>query len=173
MRARHAVAVVPLAAALLLAGCSGRPGTAATVDGTRITDGQVASLLSDLAIINGSDTATPRQAVQSLIIAPTVLDVAADAGMGVSRQQGIDLLDDAAAQIGADPWDYSDELVEIAQMAVATNQLDTDANTEVQARVEDLDVRVNPRFGSWDSSGVTATTWPWILGAADSSTSAG
>lgn len=162
MRTRLRYAVVPVAAALLLAGC-GRPGTAATVDGRRITDAQVAAMVADLTKLNGSP-ATPQSAINSMVVSHAVLELATEAGVGVSEQQGRDLLDATVTQAGGTPWDYSEEILLAAQMEVAVQKADTELSDQIGDAVAALDVTVNPRFGTWDpTAGVQDPSWPWLI----------
>lgn len=162
------LAVVPLALALLLGGC-GRPGTAAVVDGERITDAQLATLVADLERLTAPtpDAApvAPSIALATFVQGPTIEEVGAEAGVATSDQQAIDLLDGAAAQSSIETWDYSPELVQFARLALTRQalQADPEASTEVGDRLAALDVELNPRFGTWDAGQVTPTVWPWLI----------
>lgn len=162
------LAVVPLALALLLGGC-GRPGTAAVVDGERITDAQLATLVADLERLTAPtpDAApvAPSIALATFVQGPTIEEVGAEAGVATSDQQAIDLLDSAAAQSSIETWDYSPELVQFARLALTRQalQADPEASTEVGDRLAALDVELNPRFGTWDAGQVTPTAWPWLI----------
>ncbi|TGO04192.1 hypothetical protein [Serinibacter arcticus] len=162
------LAVVPLAVALLLSGC-GRPGTAATVDGERITDAQLATLVEDLERLTAStpDAApvAPSVALATFVQGPTIEEVGAEAGAAASDHQAIELLDGAAAQSSLEPWEYSPELVQFARIALTRQALQADAaaSTEVGDRLAALDVELNPRFGTWDAGQVTPAAWPWLI----------
>lgn len=165
MRLRARYAVAPLAAALILTGCA-RPGTAAIIDGERITEAQVATLTSELQRLQGSGTT--QGAIANLISAGPVLDVATESGLGVSEQQGRELLDQIAAQSGTETWDYSDELVRVAQSNIALRSIQADGMLygEANVRVQALDITINPRFGSWSGeTGLVDPVWPWIIGS--------
>lgn len=162
MRLRARYAVAPLAVALILTGCA-RPGTAATVDGHRITDAEVASLTNDLATLEGE--ATSQTALGNLINAHAVLETVEEHGLGVSEQQGVELLDAVAAQGGVEPWDYSDVLVLVARYSLAADALrgDPAAMDDAVTRLKGLDVSLNPRFGTWSGeTGVVEPVWPWL-----------
>ena len=163
MRRSARLAVVPLAAALLLTGC-GRPGTAATVDGERITDAQVATLVDELSRLTSS-TSTPGTILPQMIVTPTVLRLAAEAGVATTDQEAIAVLDEGAAQKQVEPWDYSDELVDHVRQLLAAQVLmnDTEAGTALREEVAALDVEVNPRFGTWRDDALAPPAWPWLI----------
>lgn len=162
------LAVVPLAAALLLTGC-GRPGTAATVDGERITDAQLATLVDDLERLTASSPdagpVAPSIALATFVQGPTIEEVGAEAGAAASDMQAVELLDGAAEGSSLEPWDYSPELVQFARIALTRQalQADTAASAEVGRRLAELDVELNPRFGTWDAGQVTPASWPWLI----------
>lgn len=162
------LAIVPLAAALLLTGC-GRPGTAATVDGERITDAQVTRLVDDLSKLTTS-AVTPSNALSTMVVSPTILDVAESAGVGVSTAQALELLDTSAAQLQVEPWDYSPELIEYARVGLVSQTLQASPETAgaVSEQLTELDVDVNPRFGSWDAGTLSPASWPWLISAESS-----
>ncbi|WP_284249136.1 hypothetical protein [Litorihabitans aurantiacus] len=171
-RARHAVVIVPaLAAALVLTGC-GRPGTAATVDGERITEGQVGALVADLERLASTAQAgapvDPAQALSTLVQAPTILDVVAEFGATASDQEAVALLDSVVSQGGLEPWDYSAEIRQVAQLQLASPALQADeaASLEVGRRLAALDVDLNPRFGTWQDGQIAPTQWPWLVPSA-------
>src|SRR5690606_8113823 len=77
-------------AGALVAGCAPAPGTAATVDGQVIGETEVAAVVDELAFVT---EVTPTQAVAELIMAPEILEVAGDAGYGVSADDAAERLD--------------------------------------------------------------------------------
>ena len=166
MRTSARLAVVPLAAVLLLAGC-GRPGTAATVDGHRITDASLATLVDELSRLTTSAT-TAQSVLPDMIIAPTVDRVAAEYGAAVTDQQAIQVLDNSAAQLQVEPWDYSPEMIAYGRQFLETQVLkdDPEAAAEIGQGIKDLDVEVNPRFGTWDAGILAPTQWPWLIAPA-------
>lgn len=167
MRIRSRYIALSIAAGVLLTGCA-RPGTAATVNGERITEDSVSVLAADMTELQGSET-PPSSALQSLIISGPVLEVASETGNGVSPQQGVELLDGIVAQSGAQPWDYSDELVLVAQMSVAVQSTDEEFTTAIQTALEEAEVEVSPRYGAWDAAeGVQGAVWPWIVSSSSS-----
>lgn len=161
MRRIATTALVIAATATLAAGCA-RPGTAAMVDGERITDEQVATLSADMERLQGVAPASS-EIMSSLITVGPVLEVAEEAGIGVTDQQGIELLDSVVTSGGGEPWDYSDELIDIARLSYISQSLDAETNELINQRLLDIEADVNPRYGSWDPSlGVVPTTWPWL-----------
>lgn len=162
MRLRARFIAVPVLALAVLTGCA-RPGTAAVVDGTyRVSDDQVATFSEDLGRLQGTPV-TAQDSLRSLVLAEPVLDLAKAEGIGVTEQQGIELLDSIVEQGGGEPWEYSTELVDVARMSVAGQQMDDELNAQVNELILNLAVEVNPRYGTWDPAiGITPTEWPWL-----------
>lgn len=158
MRIRARYAVIPLAAALVLTGC-GRPGTAATIDGERLTDAELATLVEQYGVISG-EPRTPGQMIFSLAQFGAVLSTAQEHGAGASPEEAVALLDANLEQKGADAFDYSDSLIVIAQGSVVLSNLqesDPELYTQVLEEATEsfsaMDVTLNPRFGTWDATG--------------------
>lgn len=167
MRFRARYAVVPVIAALALTACA-RPGTAAMVDGHRITDAAVAGLTLDLTELNGSPSSAD-VALSSLIIADPILEVTSEAGLGVSDAEGAELLDGILASSGRESWDYSTQLITVARVTLAMDKLNgsPDGYEIAAAAAEAIaaqDVTVNPRYGEWNPAGaVEPAALPWLV----------
>lgn len=161
LRSAARLAVVPLAAALVLGACA-RPGTAATVNGVRITDADVSDVVSDFSQLGLRTDALG--ALSSMLSATVVLDAASDAGIGVSAEQGVELLDQVAERNGVPTFEYSDAMVDIARSAQLENLEDQDGRDAIAGAWETADVTVNPRFGEFDPmTGLVPTPWPWLV----------
>lgn len=151
-------------AGALAAGCAPAPGTAATVDGRVIGESEVASVVDEISI---AGTMTPTQAVANLIVAPVLLDVAAEAGYGVSDEDAVAALDRIAADQGVDPVQASDATLLVVRSLIATSGLqgDEDAaalSAALSERLDALDVQVSARYGDWDGQGITPVQVSWI-----------
>lgn len=168
MRSQARYAVVPVLAALALAGCAQQPGTAATVEGERITQSALAATVEDLDTLNGAASA-PSQVLTSLVFAPVVVDVSREAGVGVSADEATALLDEAALAAGLEPWDYAAGTIQIAELQLASQYGASIAglNEEITLRAAEMDVTVNPLYGEWEgAAGIAPTQWPWLIQSA-------
>lgn len=163
LRLRHAV--VPLALALALTAC-GRPGTAATVDGVRITDAQLAETSADLAALGLP--AETEQTLASLIVAGPVLRTAAELGVGASEEQGTQLLDSFAVRNQVEPFEYSRGAIDIARANVIALEATPQEAVAIQEAALNMEATVNPRFGSFTAGqGMTAPQWSWLVSGTD------
>ena len=168
---RRSVAALVLGAALATAGCG-----ATTADRAAVVDGSVISeteLQSAMREVNGMEPAllqqplTPSGTLTALVQAPVVLAVLADKGVAVSDS----VARQAAAQRGlAEPSEATLQIVRLAT-AIGTAQeqgvvTEAEAN-EVNKRLAELDVEVNPRYGTYDATNasVTLTQPAWITPA--------
>jgi hypothetical protein len=168
---RRSVAALVLGAALATAGCG-----ATTADRAAVVDGSVISeteLQSAMREVNGMEPTllqqplTPSGTLTALVQAPVVLAVLADKGVAVSDS----VARQAAAQRGlAEPSEGTLQIVRLAT-AIGTAQeqgvvTEVEAN-EVNKRLAELDVEVNPRYGTYDAANasVTLTQPAWITPA--------
>ncbi|WP_098469432.1 hypothetical protein [Serinibacter salmoneus] len=145
--------------------CTQQPGTAATVEGERITQAELAATVEDLDTLNGM-ASDPGQVLTSLIFAPVVVTASGDAGVGVSQAEATALLDEVAATAGLEPWDYAPGTIQIAELQLVSQYTASVAglNEEIAVRAAEADVEVNPLYGEWSgASGVQPTQWPWLL----------
>ncbi|MFV0407967.1 MAG: hypothetical protein ACK5LN_14300 [Propioniciclava sp.] len=145
---RH-LAVGGALAALVLTGCSQPPTAAAVVEGTPISDRSVRETIGALAVGSGVDPAQipPGDVARSLIVGAASEVIAAEQGVSV-EDGAID------AAIAADP--------QLARVAVVpgTDQyvrgaatfrivLDKIGEAAYRSALAELDVEMNPRYGSW------------------------
>lgn len=167
MRAGTAAAL----AVLLIAGCTGRPNTAAVVDGRRISESELDRTVRELGPM--LSTSAPRDVLVALVVGPTFAQVAADHGVGVSDDDARALLDTVAESSGVTaPASYGDGSLLVARYSQAVTNIQsledaTDVLADANARVQGLDLDLNPRYGSLDlATGATSDAdMPWIVDA--------
>ncbi len=160
------VGAIVLAAALTA--CSGRPGAAAVVDGTRIPVSDVESATTELApYFQG---VTPSAVVSVLMLEPTVAAAAAENGVTVSDEQADDRLATLAQQNDPDASptfsDSSRAIVRYTLEASALSKLTNaaDVSADLQARVSALDIELNPRYGTLGADNtIGSTVHPWLV----------
>lgn len=163
------VAAVAVAAAMLLTGCARQSGTAATVDGHRITVDEVQQGTADL--LPYYSTIDQRAVLILLVEAPTVLAVAEDAGVGVSADDARAELEKAATAAGAKKAPtFGHAAVEamrfsLAQAAIQKATNASDLAGEVTTRLAAVSLDVNPRYGTIDLAAGTTTdiSYPWLV----------
>ncbi|MCA1783426.1 MAG: hypothetical protein LC679_14995 [Intrasporangiaceae bacterium] len=94
--------------------------------------------------------------INRLVVLPSLLDVLEERGVTIS---------DAAARsavAGIDsPTPY---LLDLARLDLAIGQMTQEDMVEVTSRLQELDVEVNPRYGSFNAeqASVVATSPDWI-----------
>lgn len=161
--------LVALGVGASLAGCTGEPGAAAVVEGRRVIPASdVRDVLTELGpYFQG---ATTPNVISALAQEPTVVALASRSGVGVSDADASALLDQAvAATKTAAPATFSDASMAIARYSAAYTNLeslnDPAVNAELQGRLAELRVTVNPRYGSaGEGSNVVAPTpFPWLV----------
>lgn len=164
-------AVVALTLAGLVAGCSSHPGAAAVVDGREIAASDVADAVTELEPAFPGVSAL--SALQILIDEPTLSDLASGAGLAVSDEDAIAYLTNQLEGQGQPtPEEFSSGTLAIGRYLAAVEKLNAspdiaELGQEYTERVSQLDVTVNPRYGSYDASGGLAApvTPPWVVGA--------
>ena len=170
---RAAGVLVALATTAGLAGCTGQPGAAAVVDGTAIPTSDVQAALTELLPYYQGATTTNLLAV--LVQEPTVVELAEEKGVGVSDEDAHALLDRVVEQkVAGGTATFTEPSVAVARYSIAYSNLEglpdaADMGKEIDARLRDLDIEVNPRFASLqDGFQIAAPApLPWIV--ADSS----
>src|SRR5690606_41159908 len=83
------------------------PGAAATVDGRPVGENAVATVVDELAPYFGGQL-TPTDALRLLITAPTYIDVAAEAGVGLSEQDAEEVRLSLNESDGSERTEFSD-----------------------------------------------------------------
>lgn len=138
-----------LAATLALSGCGVQTaGAAAVVNGRVISDNdaQTAAVQTNAGVPNLSQPFTPANAVVVLILAPYVLDAAAAGGHAVSAAQAKQTLSKLA--------DPAPATIELVRTQLAISQLTEADKTRILDQVKKADIRVSPRYGSFDPAQV-------------------
>ncbi|QTE28888.1 SurA N-terminal domain-containing protein [Pengzhenrongella sicca] len=173
---RRAVPVLLMAGALVvgsLSGCSGQPGAAAVVDGEAIPVAELQDATSDLSPF--FQDVTQGTILMVLVVAPTFVQAAEDAGVGVSTSQAKEALEQTAASaveagdLTARTTPFSDAAIEVIRFTLIQTNLtelaDDDVTAQITADLADLDAEVNPRYGEADFStwSVTPVTAPWLV----------
>ena len=155
MKTPRLLAAVLAAAALALTGC-GRADTAAVVDGRVITESGVLATAEQVSQY-ASQPMAASDLLNRLIVLPGVLDVLGERGVTIS---------DAAARSAVGPIDSpTPYLLDLARLDLAIGAMTQEDMAEVTARLQDAEVEVNPRYGTFlpAQASVVATTPDWIL----------
>lgn len=155
MKTPRLLAAVIAAAALALTGC-GRADTAAVVDGHVITESGVLATAEQVSQYASQPMATS-DLLNRLIVLPGVLDVLGERGVTIS---------DAAARSAVGSIDSpTPYLLDLARLDLAIGAMTQEDMAEVTARLQDAEVEVNPRYGTFvpEQASVVATSPDWIL----------
>ncbi|MBU4215381.1 MAG: SurA N-terminal domain-containing protein [Actinobacteria bacterium] len=157
-----------------LAGCSAKPGVAATVNGQQITTQEVATTISDFKPLSGEIAASA--VLNELVLEPIYVKVAEKHDLAVSADDAKTAI--AAAFQGKSAAPDSTGTIAIARFELTANKISqsTDAPAiakEIAAELKAASISVNPRFGTFDpqvtsvTSVVTAPTTPaWQVATA-------
>ncbi|NUU16850.1 hypothetical protein HP550_06250 [Cellulomonas humilata] len=167
--ARAAGVLVALTTTAGLAGCAGQPGAAAVVDGTAIPTADVRAALDELEPWFEGVTTTNVLAV--LVQEPTVVELAAEKGVGVSDEDAEALLAQVVQQkVQGATATFTDPSLALARYSIAYTNLQGLPETEgigqeIDTRLRELDVEVNPRFGSLQDGNQVAApvAVPWLV----------
>jgi hypothetical protein len=158
--------------ALAVSGCSGESGAAAVVDGTVIPISDVHTATEELRPY--LQDPTPTGILEVLVIEPTVARVAAEHGVVVSPQQVEERLAAVADPSGgedpnASTPEFSAPSLAVARLVVLQEGLQAlpdvrAAQEEIGTAIGDLDVDVNPRYGSdFSTSGISPVEHNWLV----------
>lgn len=149
-RTKVAATLIPLTAAVLLGGCGGSgvsSGQAATVGDTTIAESDLQEVTAQFNAIAQQPT-TPSQVLDTLIKAPVLEEMMAGSGQEVTNQE---LLSELAELPGA-PGEPNPLMVDYLHGLVYSQMVGGQVPPEL---FDDLDVEVNPRYGSWDPETVS------------------
>lgn len=164
-RSKIAAALVAVAAAGTLAGCTGSPGAALIVDGVSYSESDVASVISEWTELMNNEPGQ-MDVIATLAQAPAVISFA-------EEQMGIDLSDEVMAEqltylndsSGNELTlsDLSDPTVQVLRAVYADSVLSSITVTEDEYQVytqlvADAEVEINPRYGSYDQGTVYAVS---------------
>jgi hypothetical protein len=156
------VLTVLLGVTLALSACgTQRPGAAAIVNGTTISDKDVqivAVQVNSLAAVQ--QKLTPSVVLLNLILAPYVLSEADRTGKDVSAAQARKLIDKVA--------NPSPATVDFVRMQLAIPSLSQASKTSILAKLGKATIIVNPRYGTFDlrQAAILPTSPDWIKASA-------
>ena len=155
--------VVLFVAALALSGCgTQRPGAAAIVNGTTISEKDLQTVTGQLNMLaQGEQKVAPSDILMNLILMPYVLAEATRAGKAVPDAQ--------ARKVIAKVSDPSRQTLDLVRMNMAIESLTPAAKTAILARLGKAEIVVNPRYGTFDPKkklAIVATTPNWIKASA-------
>ncbi|MBD8062542.1 hypothetical protein [Oceanitalea stevensii] len=168
-RLSRGIAAATLLTALALGGCSAHPGAAAVVDGERITEAELARAVSDFAAVTGQQVDSVAM-LGTLVVAPVLIEVGAEHGVGASEDEAVALLDQQAEVSGLTaPEDgYGSGVIDVARMTLVNQRLaaapeGAAATQAITERISEAEVEVSPRYGEFDPSGqIVPQALPWI-----------
>lgn len=159
-----------------LSGCSGQPGAAAVVDGREISVAELQSATADLSPY--LQNVTQSSVLMVLVVAPTFDKAAVQAGVGVSRQQAVDLIEKSAksaADSGAAParaTPFSEPAIDVIRFTIVQTNLKAlpdgaAVSAAVAKQLGKLHAEVNPRYGNVDftTGSITPLAYPWLVQA--------
>jgi hypothetical protein len=151
-----------LSASLALSACGAaqEAGAAAIVDGKAISDQEVQTVTSEFNAISPEEKTTPRDALFSLIVAPYILAEAKRAGKSVPA----DAIRKSIEKGGTKPTDATITFVQ-TQLALrqdSPSRLDDASKASVAKEVRKAKITVNPRYGTFDVTGITPTSPNWL-----------
>lgn len=153
LRPRAAVGAVALVGALL-SGCGGNTNVAARFDGHVVTEDDVASAVKDVQKAYPQTPLDARQALTMLIQAPYLIEHAAKTGHPTTESM---------AKATIPMHDPSPSLVRIIQSTSVIDSLTEADKVELSKQLTDLDVTVNPKYGTYDPTqaavGPNAPDW--------------
>ncbi len=154
MKTPRLLVAAAAATALLLSGC-GTKDTAAIVNGERISESAVLATTEQVNQIV-AEPMSSSSIVQQLIVLPTVVEVL--------KERGVTISDAAAASALSGVAEPTPYLVDMARLQLGVQQLTEADYAEITTRLADTDVRVSPRFGTFNAEDFTiqAGTPDWI-----------
>lgn len=168
---RRFIAAAALAvSAALLAGCSQQPGTAAFVEGERITENEVADASATFGSLLGS-APDLSALVDALIKEKLVTPLVAEYDLTASDEDVRAYFDAYSESQGAEPLtdaQLTDAGIAVGRylmlMGEATDSEDVDViYEEILASFQSADIEVSPRYGEFTEDGeLVAITHPWL-----------
>ncbi|MCK6211000.1 SurA N-terminal domain-containing protein [Georgenia sp. EYE_87] len=163
-------AVALAAAGLALAGCSAQPGTAATVNGTTISENEVDEATSEFIALTGQQDVTPVAVLNTLVEGELLDPIAIEAGYAVSDAEVEQFFLEQASAAGATqrPDVESEAFLDLGRYLLQYNEIyaSPDAQAifaEAETARQEADIEVNPRYAQTDDSGAfVPTVRDWI-----------
>lgn len=161
-------AVLPaLALGALLAGCSANPGTAAVIDGEELSEREAQSVAGELSGVFGQPLTTV-DAVLNYAYSETFVRVAAENGLTVSDADVQDQLAALTEQSGYTPdGEYLPQTMDIVESLMVGGQLqnDPELSAQVTEQLGEVDIELNPRYGTIETGQYAAPAHPWLQAA--------
>lgn len=163
---RAVLASGAVALTLALAACSGQPGTAAVVDDRTISQADVTAVHGELAEVFPG--IVPSGVLRDMILAPVVLDAAAEQGVVISDADAQTAVDDFLTSSGGTAVPLSDDALQLIRSDLALQTLSglgPEAAADLVATAQALEVEVNPRYGAefdLEQGGITPLSTPWV-----------
>lgn len=158
---RRSVALVAGAVALVgaLAGCSAKPGVAATVNGQDITTREVSTTIADFTPLSGQVSASA--VLNELVLEPIYLEVAQKHDVAVSEDDAKAAI--ASAFAGKGPVPDSAGTLAIARFELTANKIAQSPQAsaiaaDLATALKGASITVNPRFGTFDPAAVSVTS---------------
>lgn len=153
---RRVVAVVA-AGLLLLSGCATGAGTAATVEGQQISEAELHEATRQFNEV-AQQPVTPGQVLEVLVQLPVLDEVGAQAGVDFTEQEYREAMIEAGL---SDPHPLAVDFLRGLNIQNTLPQMGEEVPAEALA---ELDVELNPRYGSWDPETATVSADPpeWI-----------
>lgn len=140
---------VPIVAATLLIGCVPNGSTAFTVDGTRVSERQINAATSGCATVTKDNPGELRTSMLNSVLAGGAGEkIAAATSTAVTQQERDEYLSSTTQgqAMLTDP-----ECAKVANgLATYLIVLDRIGDTDFAAALKQLQVQVNPRYGTWD-----------------------
>lgn len=171
-RIRPARALVVLAAAgLALSGCAAQPGTAAVVNGERITSNDLDDATLEYVALTGQET-EPVVVLNTLIAAEILPEVAAERGVAYSDEQVAERFTEQAALLGTTaPESYSEAFLDLGHYLFTVIDVQTSPDgaailEEFSARMAEADVEINPRYGQAQDGTIAPIEHDWLATSA-------
>lgn len=167
---------VAAAAAVLLAGCQ-MPGTAAMVNGERISDRTVTEFVLDQnAMFPDGTLVGPKDGLIPLTFGKIAFPLARELGMDVSAEEALARVNERREYEGAEPvklGDVSQGTIDVYRAAILAEKLQdpeigVELATALQGAIEAAVVEVNPRYGLQGTEGALfePAVLPWIAAPA-------
>lgn len=151
MRRRLGAAAVAVALVSVASGCASSPSNAATVGNTTVTMKSVDDAVEHCSkFINPSSELTPRQIIASTVIRGAVAQEILDKrGAKLSDAER----DQIVARNGMAALD-SDQVCHtmVRSFAGVFHLFDLEGDRQAKADLSAVDVKANPRLGSWDAN---------------------
>lgn len=163
-----AMLAIALGAAVVAAGCSTPPGTAAVVDGRTITHDYLEETRQDMeGFLTRADSATT---LGALIAAPYFIDAADEHGVGASEAEARAAIEDALVSVGREDLSVGDGAVEIIRFTMAIQKIQAlpdgaEILAETDARVLAAETQISPRYGELDprTGRIVRDGLPWVV----------